>query len=231
MVMEVFYFIMSEFANEIPVGPEEALDYPDTPDQDDLEGLGAPGDAPRTGAEAIDMAKQMSFLRTYVGVGYCLKTVRGYYGVNAKYGSAEEGWYASKHKHEVPSSQVPRGVPVWWTNGKYGHVAISLGNGLCYSTDWKEPGRIDVLRCGQGGFPVANHASDAGGRDIQGRDGSEDGAAVDAGGGRGDALLRVAGRQGGWRDDGGEGRMDIRHDEGTEGPSVSLQQLFAVGGG
>ena len=132
---------------EVPVEPEEANDYPgDTPQEFPVEGLGAPGDAPRTAAEAIDVAKKMSRDRTYVGVGMCLATVRGYYGVEPKYPSAERAWYAAEHKHTVPSSKVPRGVPVFWTNGRYGHVAISLGNGLCLSTDWKENGRIDVAR-------------------------------------------------------------------------------------
>ena len=127
-----------------PIPASEALDYPDM-DQDILGGVELPGNAPNTPAEAIDRAREMMNNRVWVGVGMCLKTVRGYYGLAAKYGSAEDSWNNAEHKvHVREGKNIPRGVPVYWTNGRYGHIAISLGGGLCLSTDWKEAGRIDV---------------------------------------------------------------------------------------
>jgi len=150
MTEELDEFPYGEFENENDDQPAEGLgSYPDVPGDDEAEGLGAPGDAPRTGVEAIALARQMSANRTFVGSGMCLKTVRTYYGINAKYLDATDSYNAADHKVHVRSGiDVPRGVPVYWTGGSsgHGHIALSLGGGLCLSTDWKEPGRIDVAR-------------------------------------------------------------------------------------
>ena len=130
-----------------PLSADLALDYVEVATQDDeaVHGLDMPGDAPRTSREALAVAHDWSKRRLYFGVGMCLKTVRQYYGVASKYGTAEECWNATDHKvHVSDGRDIPRGVPVYWTNGRAGHIAISLGGGLCYSTDWREPGKIDV---------------------------------------------------------------------------------------
>ncbi len=43
---------------------------------------------------------------------------------------------------ERHTSTPPRGVPVWWTGGTHGHVAISAGNGYVISTDWPRRGTV-----------------------------------------------------------------------------------------
>lgn len=130
-----------------PVPISEALPYPGDKEQDKGdEGLGAGGTL-RTGNAAIAVARHMSENGTYVGVGYCLMTVRGYYNVSAKYSDATRSWNNANHKRHVTRGRdVPRGVPVYWTGGSsgHGHIAISMGGGLCWSTDWKRPGKIDV---------------------------------------------------------------------------------------
>lgn len=100
-------------------------------------------------AQAIATARAWSKARKFVGVGECLATVRQYYAVPPKYLTAADSWQAAEHKHFAKSGiEVPRGAPVWWTGGSSGagHVAISVGGGLCLSTDWKEPGKIDYAR-------------------------------------------------------------------------------------
>lgn len=147
--MSIFKRTPEPAFEELVVEPHDALDYVEPEDglQDELGTFGFPtGLSPRNGAEAVVYAKRMSARRTYVGVGMCLKTVRGYYGINSKYPDAESGYNHTKYRHRVDINDIPAGVVIWWTNGRHGHVAISIGNGLCLSTDWKERGKIDVAR-------------------------------------------------------------------------------------
>lgn len=74
----------------------------------------------------------------------CLMFVRSCFNVGAHFPSAEKGWYGTRHRHT--SWPPPAGVPIWWTNGRYGHVALSAGNGLCYSTDFLRHGSIDKVK-------------------------------------------------------------------------------------
>jgi hypothetical protein len=69
----------------------------------------------------------------------CLKFVRTRFGVGPLAGDAAEGFGISDERH---TSTPPRGVPVWWTGGKHGHVAISAGNGYVISTDWPRRGTV-----------------------------------------------------------------------------------------
>lgn len=129
--------------------------------QDDLEELGAasPG-APRTPGEALAAARQISRGNVYVGVGYCHKTVRGYYGVGPVWPDAETGWEQADQRHpDTDPTKAPRGVPVWWVNGRYGHVALSAGGGMCWTTDYRRPGFVDLA-------PIAALARWCGGRYV-----------------------------------------------------------------
>lgn len=135
----------------------EALPYPDRDNQDDDDEPQDKDDkrgfiaslTVRSPEAAIGVARSWSQSGRYVGVGQCLRTVRQYYNVGSKYGTAALCWYAANNKHRVRSGYaVPRGVPVYWTGGSRGagHIAISVGGGLCLSTDWKRAGRIDYAR-------------------------------------------------------------------------------------
>lgn len=75
-------------------------------------------------------------------VGYCLSYVRSAFGVPAKYPSAISAWNHAAHRH---SSAPPRGVPVFFSGGNYGHVAYSAGAGKVYSTDAPIRGRVGLV--------------------------------------------------------------------------------------
>jgi hypothetical protein len=76
--------------------------------------------------------------------GYCLIFVRSCLGVSAKHPSAEQAYFAAEFKRGERSTPPP-GVPVWWTNGRHGHVALSAGDGYCYSTDILRTGKVDKV--------------------------------------------------------------------------------------
>jgi hypothetical protein len=94
----------------------------------------------RTGAKAVAYARTI----TRWPVGYCLKYVRTCFGISGKYPSAISAWNNAKHRHG-PSSAVPPGVPVFFRGGRYGHVAISVGNGKCRSTDYPRRGVVSEV--------------------------------------------------------------------------------------
>jgi hypothetical protein len=78
--------------------------------------------------------------------GMCQQFVRTCFDVGSGAPSAIAAWNASNHKHRVShGAQVPRAVPIFWSGGSFGHTAISLGNGLCRSTDWPGRGQIGTV--------------------------------------------------------------------------------------
>lgn len=95
----------------------------------------------RTPEQAIAWALD----QTHWATGYCQMFVRSCYAVGSGFGSAATQWQGALWRHTVShGAQVPRGVPVFWLGGSkgYGHVALSLGNGLCRSTDWPSRGLV-----------------------------------------------------------------------------------------
>lgn len=103
----------------------------------------------RTGQAAVDFAKaQVTNPTPPPGetdwFGWCLVFVRRCFNVGAKYGSAEQAYLRADFKHGTGGTP-PLGVPIWWTNGGDGHVAISTGDGSCYSTDIKRHGKVDKV--------------------------------------------------------------------------------------
>lgn len=138
-----------------PVEATEALPFPDVDVNDDEDDttqdkvLGFTNIFGRTPAEAIAIARSWFLSGRWCGIGMCLKTVRQYYGVPSGIPTAAASYYKSAHKRGVRSGrEVPRGVPVYWTGGSRGagHIAISVGGGLCLSTDWKRAGKVDYAR-------------------------------------------------------------------------------------
>jgi hypothetical protein len=106
----------------------------------------ATGNSVRGPNQAAAMAVSYARANRYVTPSMCLAYTRGWYGVASRYPSAISAWLNNPDKRYTSNPHaVPRGVPVWWTGGTYGHIAISLGNGLCASTDWP---RAQVGICG-----------------------------------------------------------------------------------
>ena len=98
-----------------------------------------------TAEQAVKNAKSYNTYQT----GMCLNFV---YNCIAKGGSydlpwAQKAWDASKQK-VTDGSTPPAGAPVYWSGGSkaYGHVAISLGNGLVRSTDIPEKGKVGDIK-------------------------------------------------------------------------------------
>lgn len=114
--------------------------------QDDLDELGG-GDAPRDRHEAVELGRHWIAIALYLGVGYCLKTIRSLFGTMPLWPDAETAWEQAEYQHRVTNpAKIPWGVPIWWINGRYGHVALYIGRGLCITTDYKEPGRLCIAR-------------------------------------------------------------------------------------
>lgn len=78
----------------------------------------------------------------------CLNRVRRWIGVGARYPSAATAWANAKHRHPK-DHHPPEGVPVFWTGGRFGHVAYSLGGGKVRSTDWPSRGRVGTVTIAQ----------------------------------------------------------------------------------
>lgn len=95
----------------------------------------------RTYLEALSWAIAQVKSASRDWTGWCLVFVRSCFNVPAKYPSAIEAWSHAKYKHTggVP----PKGAPVFWRVGKFGHIAISDGGGYVYSTDILRRGKVD----------------------------------------------------------------------------------------
>lgn len=105
---------------------------------------------PKTPAQAVARMAYWRANGTYVGVGMCMRTVSRAYGW---YGSGEQSaWSFWRHEperycHYTGVTSAPAGALIIWRGGPhgYGHVAISAGNGYCYSTDIARNGRVDLV--------------------------------------------------------------------------------------
>lgn len=80
------------------------------------------------------------------GAGMCLMMVRLCYGIPPGTVDAATAWVRAAHRHPTANVHtIPRGYPVFWLGGTHGHghVAVSAGDGFCWSTDLKRPGMFD----------------------------------------------------------------------------------------
>ncbi|GAA4120433.1 hypothetical protein GCM10022215_24050 [Nocardioides fonticola] len=113
--------------------------------QDDLGEDGA-GVTPATPGQALANARALSVGDVFVDVGKCLATVRGReFLIPAMWPDAETAWEQADGKHPTTDpTAIPRGAVVYWVNGRYGHVALSAGGGMCWSTDYRRPGYVDL---------------------------------------------------------------------------------------
>lgn len=103
--------------------------------------------------EAIAAAKKQSATGVpHHGPGECLMAVRECYGFPAVQPDAIASWNVSAHKHRTTDpNSIPRGVPVYWSGGSsgHGHIAISNGDGTCWSTDIRRIGFFDRTEISQ----------------------------------------------------------------------------------
>lgn len=80
----------------------------------------------------------------------CLMQVRKAFGIAAKYPTAYAAWLGAGGAAGVNThTLIPAGpnVPIFFKGrGAAGHIAISAGNGWCWSTDILRPGRWDRVR-------------------------------------------------------------------------------------
>lgn len=99
----------------------------------------------RIGAAAVAWAKS----RTSWVPGYCQKYVRSCFDLPGVYGTAQADWNAAgSHQHH--SKFPPPGVAIHWYSapGDPGHTAMSLGDGICRSTDYPSRGRVGNVSIG-----------------------------------------------------------------------------------
>lgn len=104
---------------------------------------------------AIEAARSQSQHGPAFAEGSCQIAVRTCFGVPSVgdfdgdgAADAEDAWKASKGKHpETDPTKIPRGYPIFWGGGSHdnGHVAVSAGAGLCWSTDIKRTGFFDLV--------------------------------------------------------------------------------------
>ena len=100
--------------------------------------------AVRMGKAAVDFAAGQVGNPSRNWTGICLIFVRNCFNVGPVNPDAHAGYRAAKFKHGTAGTP-PLGVPVWWTGGQHGHVAISTGDGNCFSSDIKRKGKIDKV--------------------------------------------------------------------------------------
>ena len=103
----------------------------------------------RTPAQAIAYAKTT----TSDWKGHCLGFVSAAYAVTGTGPDASTAWAATKVRG---TGAAPYGALVWWTGGSkgYGHVAISNGDGRCWTSDFSSSGYV-----GDGKIRLADIAS------------------------------------------------------------------------
>lgn len=100
------------------------------------------------GAKAIAAAQYQSKHGPAFAYGMCLQRVRLAFGIGAKASDAIGAWNAAQHKHrESNPAKIPAGYPVFWSGGSsgHGHIAISAGHGMCWSTDIRRGGYFDLV--------------------------------------------------------------------------------------
>jgi hypothetical protein len=82
------------------------------------------------------------------GAGWCLMFVRLCFGIAKREDDAIGAWAHARHKHpQTNAALIPRGYPVFWAGGSsgHGHIAVSAGDGACWSTDIRRTGFFDKV--------------------------------------------------------------------------------------
>lgn len=74
----------------------------------------------------------------------CLGFVRTVFGLPGRDPSAIAAWQAARSKH-AGDLRPPAGVPVFWSGGGPGHVAVSTGGGWIVTSDFPSAGRVSKI--------------------------------------------------------------------------------------
>lgn len=103
--------------------------------------------AVRTPAQAVTWAKGQITSPSKDYYRLCLQFVRMAFGLGVNFPDAGTAWDQAKKKHRTSdSTEIPRGVPVFWElPSTADHVALSLGDGKCISTDATGKGKVGIV--------------------------------------------------------------------------------------
>ena len=74
----------------------------------------------------------------------CLMYTRTWLEIGSRELSAIDAWNAARHKHRGDHNP-PRGAPVFWGGGEFGHIALAVTKDLVRSTDTKSTGRVSTV--------------------------------------------------------------------------------------
>lgn len=94
-------------------------------------------------AAALRRAEAEHRQRTQDWYGQCLRFVRSMVGVPALFNEAKDGWAGAKVRHT--NGNAPAGSAIFYAGGQHGHVVLSAGNGMCWSTDLIRRGQVDLV--------------------------------------------------------------------------------------
>jgi len=98
----------------------------------------------KSGAEAVGNANRYKTNRP----GMCLQYVRTWLEIPAGNPSAIAAWNSAKRKHingrDKDAQSPPRGAPVFWGGGQYGHIALAVSNNFGRSTDTTRTGQVST---------------------------------------------------------------------------------------
>lgn len=96
----------------------------------------------RIGQAAVDWARNQHYNPSRDWTRDCLMFVRSSFNVGSRYGSAATAYANTNRRHT--SWPPPKGVPVWFNGPTYfDHVALSIGDGTCWTNDYVRRGKID----------------------------------------------------------------------------------------
>lgn len=109
---------------------------------------------PASAPQACANAKALTDNHTPVGVGMCLRTVRGpIFGLPAMWPTAAIAYRHGRPYHKFDDlTLIPRGMWISWVNPDLddpGHTALSIGGGLCRTTDYHENGFVGIALIGK----------------------------------------------------------------------------------
>jgi len=111
-------------------------------------------------ALAISLSRQNSNFTH--GSGFCLQTVREYFGIPPREADATSAWETAKVKHPGMAG-IKRGAPLFWAHdggSGHGHIVIYVGRGKCRSTDYFRGSgligtvSVDSISASRGSQPV-----------------------------------------------------------------------------